>query len=197
MEFGRIYFQFNGFFSENLDFIDANNERQLMQRYDYFGGSICISVDQSEVDRSPREGSGVFIQGILRVDKKQKITLNPEIILAEGRDANYKQANQDLLIKGAIFSGDTIISDKRCTTVNGDFYRSFTIPIFGGCYKFSNLTEQIYAIVPDKGFVRISGIVQSRVSSGKESKQVVTSLSLESVEPIKFSTGAEKPSKAA
>ena len=163
----RIFFQFYGYFSEGLDFFDEHGKRQYMARYDYIGNNVVIPLSPEEYSQLPEPGTLVFVQGLVRVDKKNgKLKLEILAISIEGRDPKFVQPTPEQLMAGATFYGEIIVSGKEAGIYRDNLYRNVTIALFGGSYKFS-LThdEALFNQFPERGVCAISGTLETIVRS--------------------------------
>jgi len=163
----RLFFQFYGYFSEGLDFYDEHGNRVYMARYDYIGNNVVIPLTAEEYAQLPEPGTLVFVQGLIKVDKKTgKLKLEVLAISIEGHDPKFVQPTSEQLMAGATFYGEIIVSSKDSGVYHDYFYRTVTIALFGGSYKFS-LTEDedLYNQFPDRGVCAIAGTLETIVRS--------------------------------
>ena len=183
----RLFFQFYGYFSEGLDFTDESGKRQYMARYDYIGNNVVIPLSPEEYAELPEPGTLVFVQGLVKVDKKSgKLKLEILAISIEGRDPKFAQPTAEQLIAGATFYGDILVSDKDAGIYRDVLYRNVTIALFGGSYKFSlSNDEELYIKFPETGICAIGGtletVVRSYQKDGRTIKVCENNLLLEKV----------------
>ena len=163
----RLFFQFYGYFSEGLDFYDEHGNRVYMARYDYIGNNVVIPLTAEEHAQLPEPGTLVFVQGLIKVDKKTgKLKLEVLAISIEGHDPKFVQPTPEQLMAGATFYGEIIVSSKDSGVYNNYFYRCVTIALFGGSYKFSLTNdEDLYNQFPERGTCAIAGTLETIVRS--------------------------------
>ena len=183
----RLFFQFYGYFSEGLDFFDENGKRQLMARYDYIGNNVVIPLTPEEYSQLPEPGTLVFVQGLVRVDKKNgKLKLEVLAISIEGRDPKFVQPTAEQLIAGATFYGEIVVKSKDAGIYRDILYRNVTVATVGGSYKFSLANnEELYNKFPESGLCPIAGtletVVRSYEKDGRPIKVCENNLLLEKV----------------
>ena len=198
----RIFFQFYGYFSEGIDFYDEHGKRVFMARYDYIGNNITIPLSAEEFTQLPEPGTLVFVQGIVRVDKKNgKLKLEVLGISIEGRDPKFVQPTADQLMAGATFWGDVIVSDKVSGIYRDNPFRNVTIALFGGSYLFRLVNdEDLFNQFPQSGITYISGGVETVIASvekdGRRIKVCENNLLLQKVGKAQTIQPEPKPAKS-
>ena len=183
----RLFFQFYGYFSEGLDFFDEHGKRQYMARYDYIGNNVVIPLTPEAYSELPEPGTLVFVQGLVRVDKKNgKLKLEVLAISIEGRDPKFVPPTAEQLMAGATFYGDVLVSSKDAGIYRDVLYRNVTIATVGVSYKFSLANnEELYNKFPESGMCSIAGtletVVRSYEKDGRPIKVCENNLLLEKV----------------
>jgi hypothetical protein len=195
MDIGRLFFEFYGFYGGHLDFYNAHHERQLMQRFDFFGNYVMTQATQEDINNEPNDGNRIHCIGEVKVNKKQSLSLYPHTIHAEGRDKDYQFPNnfEELLLKGCYFQGQSFVFKKDVTTFEGQLYRSITFPLIGGSYKFASLSESLFDRFPERGLVLVTGNVSAIIRNTDAGKQVVNTLDLQNVQIPQVATPVKQP----